>query len=173
MHKAIYTFDCRLVAKQGKQAVPMHRSSLQWRTSSSNMWPLERQLAVQPHTQVCEAQAVRSLNNGKRSASPHALQCPTAVLAPVYITCRPAWQRSFQHVSRLHRKPIGVALQMTDENLDLNIGFRFARIPDSDSMRRSQVRWHLAMNWDDSPMAQCPRVSNSPSLAPHLTAAVI
>ena len=80
--------------------------------------------------------------------------------------------RCIWHLSQLAHNLTGEVLQMTDENLDLNIGFRFVRVPGSDSVRRSQVRWRLAMKWDDLPVAQGPQVVSHPSLGPHLTAAV-
>ncbi|KAL3143522.1 hypothetical protein ABBQ38_002324 [Trebouxia sp. C0009 RCD-2024] len=42
-------------------------------------------------------------------------------------------------------------LQMTDQHPDCNIGFRYERVPSSGSLRRSQVKWRLAMDWGDTP----------------------
>ena len=60
----------------------------------------------------------------------------------VLLVCTPAWAALVQASQPLAPKLTGVVLQMTGENLDLNIGFRFVRVPNSDNVRRSQVKWH-------------------------------
>lgn len=53
-------------------------------------------------------------------------------------------------------------LQMIGQNPNPRIGFRYEPVPNQGNTRRSHVRWHLAMNWGDTPTAGGPQVSDYP-----------
>ena len=133
---------------------------------------------IKQHVDARKAAGRTTTYSGLRSAGREILQqwekvnitlCNAAVLCcyscAVCITCIPA-------SAALVGKLTSVVLQMTDENPDLNIGFRFVHVPNLDTVRRRQVRWRLAMHWKDSPMAQGPQVVSASSLDLHLQAAV-
>ena len=94
------------------------------------------------------------MGKGQHYRLHHTLQHPAAFLVLFAVRADQLVSAHAWHVCQSHLNCRGVILQMTDEHPDLNIGFRFERVPNSGSARRSQVRWRLAMDWGDPPSTQ-------------------
>ncbi|KAL3133974.1 hypothetical protein ABBQ32_008417 [Trebouxia sp. C0010 RCD-2024] len=80
-----------------------------------------------------------------------------------YVQCRKAAGRTTTY-SGLRSAGRNIHQQwekMIDQHPDCNIGFRYERVLSSGSLRRSQVKWRLAMDWGDTPKTVGPQYAEA------------